>query len=84
MTFLKNKIIFIYIYLRDREDKWGRGQREREQTLYRAGSPMWGYFPEIQDHDLHQKQMLNWLSHPGALASNDYFSFPQIEYILKI
>ena len=43
------------------------GQREREkQTLCWAGSPILGWIPGPRDHDLSYRQMLNWLSHPGA------------------
>ena len=45
----------------------GEGQREREkQTPHWAGSLMQGLITGPWDHDLSQRQTLNWLSHPGA------------------
>ena len=49
--------------------KQGEQQREREkQASHWARSPVWGLISGSWDHDLSQRQMLNRLSHPGALT----------------
>ena len=67
-----------FIYLTERNKEW---ERERERTAEgegegegngEAGSlisrdPNDGLDPRIPDYDLSRRQMLNWLSHPGAL-----------------
>ena len=72
-------LFFLKIYLliweseRESEHKWGEGQRERNrilkqilQTSMRKEPLTWGSIPGSWDHDLSQRQILNWLSHPGA------------------
>ena len=49
----------------ERKHKQGEGQREK-QTPRWGGSPMRSLIPGPWDHDLSGRQMLNWLSHPGA------------------
>ena len=60
-------------------EDWGRGgglstssvsgrQREKQAASW-AGSLMLGLIPGSWDHDLSQRQILNWLSHPGTLFS---------------
>ena len=47
--------------VRESEHKLGWGQRKREkQTPGWAESLIWGSIPELQDHDLSQRQTLNW------------------------
>ena len=61
---------------RESPSKGSSRQREREkQASCSAG--VWGSIPGLWDYDLNQRQMLNWLSHPGtpivdifALVSN--------------
>ena len=43
----------------------GKGQREKQTSCW-AGSLTWGSIPGPWDHDLSQRQMLNWLSYPGV------------------
>ena len=45
--------------------KLGGGTRSRLPCW--TGSPMWSSILGPWDHDLSQRQMLNWLSRPGAL-----------------
>ena len=67
--FFKNKD-FIYLLEREsaRDSMSGvEGQREREKQIpHWAGSLMQDSIPGPQDHDLRQRQMLKWLSHPGT------------------
>ena len=59
--------IFLRFHLLEREHKQGEWQRQREkQAPCWAGNPMWGLIPGPWDHNLSLRQMLNWLSHPGA------------------
>ena len=54
-----------FIYLREHE--WGKGpEGEGKKTPHWAGSLMWGFIPGPRDHDLNQRQTLNWLSHLRA------------------
>ena len=58
------------------EHEQGRGQREGEkQNTHWAGSPMWGWIPGPCDHDLSQRQIINWLSHPSTLQANILITF---------
>ena len=66
--------LFIFERQRDTEHEWGRGRERETQNLKQApGSeltapePDVGLEPTNWDHDPSRSQMLNWLSHPGAL-----------------
>ena len=59
---------FIYLFLGERVWAWigGRGRRKARSRLPAEQGALGG--AQLQDwvHDLSQRQMLNWLSHPGA------------------
>ena len=62
--------LIIYLFEREceRERERPRVQTEREKQSPRwVGSLMWDSISGPWDPDLHWRQMLNWLSHPGAL-----------------
>ena len=69
LSFFKD---FISLFYRERKLRTsGRSGRQREkekQTPCWAGSPMQDLIPAPWDPDLSQRQMLNQLSHPGALG----------------
>ena len=45
--------------MRDAERKRGRDTGRGKSRIH-AGSPMWDSIPELWDHDLSQRQMLNY------------------------
>ena len=50
-----------------KKNEQGKWERKKEmQTPHWAGSQMWGSVPGCWDHDLSQRQTLNWLSYPGT------------------
>ena len=59
---------FLFFYLRQREKaqagREAEGEGEADSVLSRE--PNAGSIPGPQDHDLSQRQTLNWLSHPDA------------------
>ena len=59
------KILFIWEGERKRESEGAKGEGEADSLL--SKEPSWGSILGPWDHDLSQKQTLNWLSHPGAL-----------------
>ena len=66
--FTKTIFKFLFIWERERENEKEStsGERESEkQTPCWAGSLMWDLNPGLWDYDLNQRQVLNWLSHPG-------------------
>ena len=46
--------------------KQGEQRTEGKGEAGSAGSLIWGSIPRLWDHDLSQRQTLNWLSHPGT------------------
>ena len=65
MDFFKKD--FIYLFERDSEREYERGEGQREkQTPYRVGSLMQDSIPGLWDHDLSWSQLLNQMSHPGT------------------
>ena len=66
-VFLKD---FVYLFERERlRASMSEGQRQREKEApCSAGSWMQGPTPGPWDHDLSQRQRLNWLSHPSSLT----------------
>ena len=60
----------LFIYWTESTSKGSGRQKEREkQASHRAGSPIQNSIPGPWDQDLGWKQMLNQLSHPGALCT---------------
>ena len=64
-----------YLFEREKESRCG----EREETSYWAESLTWGSIPGLWDCDLSQRQMLNQLSHLGALNGPFLRRFPRTE-----
>ena len=54
----------------------GQEQREEKQTPRWSGSLTQGLIPGPWDHDLNWRQMLNWLSHPGASELSLFILLP--------
>ena len=54
---------------RESEGQRHRQRGKEKQASHRAESLTWGSIPGPWDHDLSQRQMLNWLSYPGVPLS---------------
>ena len=61
----------LFIWERNREStSRGKGRGEgRSRLPTKQGAQQWGSIPGPRDHHLNQRQLLNWLSYPGALKS---------------
>ena len=60
-------ILFIYLTEREREHK----QEWQAEGEGKAGSLTWDSIPGPWDHDLSQKQLLNWQSPSGTLYNKN-------------
>ena len=73
-SFLKD---FYFIFEREKEHEWGWSRRRgRSKILTEQGAWLGAW---SQDHDLGQRQMLNWLSHPGT---SSYFLLKVRKYLI--
>ena len=83
--YIKKNCFNIYFWKRERESMNAGGTEKETQNLKQAPgselsaqSPMQGSNPravrELWDHELSRSQMLNWLSHPGAPVSLNFYS----------
>ena len=61
-----------FIYSTEERESTTRGEGEEEASFLLSGEPVWGSIPGPWDHDLSQRQKLNWLSHPGTLKFSSY------------
>ena len=61
---------FIYLTERERTQGGEAASRGRGSSPCWARNLLWGLIPAYWDHDPSRRQMLNWLSHPGALGSD--------------
>ena len=59
---------FIYLFERERAGG-GEGAEKEGEADTPLRSPMWGFIPGPQDHDLSRRQLLNQLSHPSAKSN---------------
>lgn len=59
------KRFYLIIWEKAREHKQGRGS-ERSGRPTEQGCPTWGLVPAPWDHNLSQRQRLNWLSPPDT------------------
>ena len=56
-----------------------KGQRERKANSLLSRELDMGSIPGPQDHDLSQRQMLNQLSHPGALRFIRFYTKSRVK-----
>ena len=82
--FIFKKMLFIWEREREQAREHKQGQRERRKlTPCWTGtwSPTQGTVSGPWDHELAQRQMLNWLSHPGTLGQVYTLCFAHHKYI---
>ena len=91
LLFFKNNFIYLLERKRGARESMcsekGQGQMEKQTPCW-AGSLMQGLIPELWDHDLTRRQMLNWLSHPGThelgLLDSTYLLFLSVSFFFLL